>query len=177
MQRPGIKAPSYTTLSLSADDGQNAIVYGPKLKVLYWVETATVNLAETERYEYSDRVGIAPVPAATMAMTTPTPTPTHLFRSDEHGKRELIASLNFHPHHPSYHTVDTITFAGGETYEVDDFFRKKDFPSTYAFFHHVGAAALLQTHLKSHVALSSRLVTMPAGEFKWSSRSGVPKVQ
>ena len=128
MQRTAIKAPSYTTLSLSAEDGQNAIVYGPKLKALYWIETTTIDLTEAEGYEYGVDVdvGIAPVPAATV-------TATHVFRAGEHGRHELIASLNFGPHHSPYHTIDTITFANGEAYELDDFFKKKGFPSTYVF--------------------------------------------
>jgi len=146
MQRSGVKAPSYTTLSLSAEDGGNTIVYGPELKALYWVETTAVDADGSDVYLYQHCGDTPPVLTAETMMAE-----THVYRSGEDGRRELFASFAFNPHHPSY-SVDTITFSGSETYDLDDFFRRKEFPST------------------------SRLVTMPAGEFKWSSSSGIPKL-
>jgi len=145
MQRSGVKAPCYTTLSLSAEDGGNTVVYGPELKALYWVETTTAHTDGSDLYEHGGH--ISQVPTAEMMMAE-----THVYRSDEDGRRELFASFVFNPHHRPLNYVDTITFSGSETYDVDDFFRRKEFPST------------------------SRLVTMPAGEFKWSSSSGIPKL-
>lgn len=95
------------------------VVYGPELKALYWVETTT---ADTDGYDFYGH--ISPIP------TAETMTETHVYRSDEDGRRELFASFMFNPHHRPSNSVDTITFSGSETYDVDDFFRRKEFPST-----------------------------------------------
>ena len=96
MQRQGVEAPSYATLSLSDEDSENTIVYVPKLRVLYWVETATVNMEEFNVYDHGEDTCIAPVTAATVTKTTKA---TRVFRCAEGGKLDLTASLVFCPHH------------------------------------------------------------------------------
>ena len=130
MQRPGVKAPSYTILSLSDDDGENTIVYGPKLKALYWVETAAANMDEFKLYEHNGDTCISPDPATTVTTVVETMKATRVFRSGEGGKRDLIASFVFCPHDNTSSGSGTITFASSETYQVGDFFRRKSPPST-----------------------------------------------
>ena len=71
-------------LSLSDEDGDNTMVYGPKLRVLYWVETATVNMEGFNVYDHGEDTCIAPVTAATVTKTTKA---TRVFRCGEGGKR------------------------------------------------------------------------------------------
>ena|ERR1700733_2462739 len=123
MQRSGVKAPCYTTLSLSAEDGGNTVVYGPEFKALYWVETTTTDTDASDLYEHGGHISQVPTAETTMAET-------HVYRSGEDGRRELFASFVFNPHCRPLNYVDTITFSGSETYDVDDFFRRKEFPST-----------------------------------------------
>ena len=72
------------------------MVYGPKLRVLYWVGTATVNMEEFNVYDHGEDTCIAPVIAATVTKMTKV---TRVFCCGEGGKRDLTASFVFCPHH------------------------------------------------------------------------------